>query len=99
MPEPGPDRVAFSAEHTAPAVEPGDSPTITITVKVVIGGEWVTPGMISWTARELAATIAAHLRAAADDEPGAITDARATRDHMARWADGADTHPGEGMIP
>jgi hypothetical protein len=32
-------------------------------------------------------------------ESGAITDARATREHMARWAAGDDTHPGEGMIP
>jgi hypothetical protein len=100
MPEPGPDRVTYAAEHdTAPAAGPGGSPQITIRVKVEIGGQWVTPDMIAWTARELAATIAAQLRAAADEEPGAIADARATRDHMARWAEGTDTHPGEGMIP
>lgn len=28
-------------------------------------------------------------------EDGAIADARATREHMRRWADGADEHPGQ----
>ena len=49
-------------------------------------------------------SIAADLRRVADvlckadtalSESGAIADARRTREHMARWADGKDTHPGE----
>jgi hypothetical protein len=28
-------------------------------------------------------------------EDGAVADARATREHMARWAQGGDTHRGE----
>jgi hypothetical protein len=31
----------------------------------------------------------------APDEPGPVDDARATREHMTRWRDGDDTHPGE----
>lgn len=34
-----------------------------------------------------------------DTIPDAVADARRTRDHMARWADGRDTHHGEDAEP
>jgi hypothetical protein len=33
-----------------------------------------------------------------DDEPGAVADARATREHMRSWGAGETTHPGEGQL-
>jgi hypothetical protein len=33
-----------------------------------------------------------------DGEPGAVADARATREHMRSWGAGETTHPGEGQL-
>jgi hypothetical protein len=56
--------------------EPGHTPKITISVKTEITGEWVTPEMVAYTARQLADSFMARLSdavptvAAPDSEGG-----------------------------
>jgi hypothetical protein len=63
-----PEAVAY--EVTSTAAEPGaPEPWIEVTVKVRISGEWVTPQMIAYTARQFAVSLGGRLRAAGDEAP------------------------------
>ncbi len=60
----------YMAIRTHDAADPADhQPVIRIVASVEIGGEWVTHEMIAYAARQFADSIAAKLRAAADEAP------------------------------
>jgi hypothetical protein len=48
---------------------------------------------------EIAERLLRAMRAAWPPRLGAVDDARRTREHMTRWAEGADTHQGEAEEP
>jgi len=59
--------------HVTSDIEVRDHiPRLTVTAKVEVSGEWVTPDMVSHAARSLAGTLAGRLRAAADEMPTTV---------------------------
>jgi hypothetical protein len=57
------DQVEHSADKVIePEAGPGGTPSVTVSVKATISGEWVTPEIIGSTVRQLADTLTARLR-------------------------------------
>jgi hypothetical protein len=84
------------AIRTDDATDPDDPrPIIRIVASVEISGEWITSEMIAYAARQFADSIAAKLRAAADEQPGPVEpdDEFARREQDVHDA----VHPGEQM--